>query len=252
MSETDPGRSEQHAGTVGSRRATVGTPTDHESINVPPTRPGAAENAHEAELAREPHETFIPEGPLPDDRTDAIESRKVEEESLRRGRPAHESGARHGTSTGRRVGGDEADELRASIRETRAELGETVSALAHKANVKNRATDAAATAKGKASRMAGTAKDRATEMAETAKGKTAEMAGAAKGKTAEMAGAAKGKAHEVTGAAKGKAHEVAGKVGEVTPDRMKEGKKGPLLMIAALGTLAALVIRRMRRHGKAR
>ncbi|GAA3098177.1 hypothetical protein [Nonomuraea salmonea] len=63
MSETDPGYSGQHAGDVGARRATVGTPTDRESMNVPQTRPGAAENAHEAELKREGHETFIPETP---------------------------------------------------------------------------------------------------------------------------------------------------------------------------------------------
>ncbi|MFE3449885.1 hypothetical protein ACFXJ8_13210 [Nonomuraea sp. NPDC059194] len=68
MTESDPGFSEAHAGDVGARRATVGMPTDHESINVPPTREGAVENAEAAAEARRPHEEFVPEGPIPDDR----------------------------------------------------------------------------------------------------------------------------------------------------------------------------------------
>ncbi|MEU4577509.1 DUF3618 domain-containing protein [Nonomuraea sp. NPDC023979] len=243
MSETDPGRSDQHAGTVGARRATVGTPTDAESINVPPTRPGAAENAHEAELAREEHETFIPEPPQADDRTDAVRSRATEEESLTGGRAAKRSGSEHRTQ------GDDADAVREDIRQTRRELGETVSALARKADVKSRAADAAATARGKASRMAGTAKDRATELAETAKGKTAEMTGAAKGKAHEVTGAAKGKAHEMTG----KAHEVAGRVGERVGDATPEQvKKRPVFVMVALGTVVALVVRRMMRRNQAK
>ncbi|WP_049576315.1 DUF3618 domain-containing protein [Nonomuraea sp. SBT364] len=249
MSETDPGRSDQHAGTVGARRATVGTPTDHESINVPPTRPGAAENAHEAELAREEHETFIPEAPQVDDRTDAVESRAVEEESLSGGRPAKGTGTarreHHGGHREHQAHGDDADEVRADIRQTRQELGETVSALAHKADVKSRAAATAATARGKAGRMAGTAKDKATEMAETAKDKATEMAETAKGKTAEMTGAAKGKAHEMTG----KAQEVAGKVGDATPEPVK---KRPVLMIAAVGTVVALLVRRVMRRNRAK
>lgn len=66
MSETNPGYSDdQHAGEVGSRRATIGTATDPESVNVPPTRPGAAENAYEAEARRTPHETFVPDTLIP-------------------------------------------------------------------------------------------------------------------------------------------------------------------------------------------
>ncbi|MFD2350716.1 DUF3618 domain-containing protein [Nonomuraea ferruginea] len=182
MSETNPGYSDdQYAGDVGSRRATVGTPTDPESINVPVTRGGAAENAHEAELRREPHETFIPEGPEPDDRAEAIHSRAVEEESLRGGgtrvpestTPYQDRGsiATPLTDRARRaaVSGDEEEQVRESIRETRRELGETVSALAHKVDVKSRAAEAAESAKERAAAMVGTAKAKAAEMSGTAK-----------------------------------------------------------------------------------
>ncbi|NUO99552.1 MAG: DUF3618 domain-containing protein [Nonomuraea sp.] len=209
MSETDPGHSDQHAGDVGARRATVGTPTERESINVPPTRPGAAENAKKAQLAREEHETFIPETPVPDDRTEAVESRAVEEESVTGGRGTHDE--------------EEDDDVRRSIRETRNELGDTVSALAGKTDLKGRA---------------------------------AEAAGKAKGKAAEATGMAKGKAAEAVGTAKGKASEVAGKVSEATPDQVKEAateaKKRPVLLLAAAGAVIALVVRRIRKRNRAK
>ncbi|MFI7420618.1 DUF3618 domain-containing protein [Nonomuraea sp. NPDC049684] len=210
MSETDPGYSEQHAGDVGARRATVGTPTERESINVPPTRPGAAENAKRAELARQEHETFIPETPVPDDRTEAVESRAVEEESLAGGRGEDDEE-------------EEEDDVRKSIKETRNELGDTVSALAHKADLKARASEAA---------------------------------GTAKGKVAEMTGVAKGKAAEVTGTAKGMAGEVAGKVREATPHQVKDAatgaRKRPVLLLAAAAAVAALVVRRLRKRTRAK
>ncbi|MEU1719388.1 DUF3618 domain-containing protein [Nonomuraea sp. NPDC005692] len=210
MSETDPGYSEQHAGDVGARRATVGTPTERESINVPPTRPGAAENARRAELARQEHETFIPETPMPDDRTEAVESRAVEEESLAGGRGEDDEE-------------EEEDDVRKSIKETRNELGDTVSALAHKADLKGRATEAA---------------------------------GTAKGKVAEMTGVAKGKAAEVTGTAKGMAGEVAGKVREATPHQVKDAatgaRKRPVLLLAAAAAVTALVVRRLRKRNRAK
>ena len=92
---------------MGARRATVGEPTDSESINVPVTRPGAAENAHKAERAREGHETFIPEAPQRDDRTDAVRSRAVEEESLQDGESRHEK--RHEPDGERRHGDRHSD-----------------------------------------------------------------------------------------------------------------------------------------------
>lgn len=178
MSETDPGYSDQHAGDVGAHRATVGTPTERESINVPPTRPGAAENARKAQLAREEHETFIPETPVPDDRTEAVESRAVEEESLTGGRRRHHDEE------------DEDDDVRRSIKETRNELGDTVGALAHKADLKGRAAEAA------------------------------------------------------------------GKVREATPDQVKdaatEARKRPVLLLAAVGAVIALVVRRLRKRSRAK
>jgi hypothetical protein len=270
MSEMNPGRTDkQHAGTMGARRAAVGEPTDHESINVPPTRPGAAENAHEAERAREGHETFVPEAPQRDDRTDAVRSRAVEEESLQGGEPRHEE---HYSPDGEKRHGDQdTEDVRQDIRQTRQELGETVHALAQKADVKSRAGEAAATAKGRAGQMAGTAKGKATEMTETAKGKAAEMTGTAKEKAAELTGTAKekaaeltgtakGKAAEMTGTAKGKAAEVAGtvkgkaavmadKVHDVTPE---PARKRPVLMIAAMGAVLAFAVRRIMRRNRAK
>jgi len=277
MSEMNPGRTDkQYAGTMGARRATVGEPTDNESINVPVTRPGAAENAHKAERAREGHETFIPEAPQRDDRTDAVRSRAVEEESLQDGESRHEKrhepdgerrhgdrhSDRHGTQDstqdGAQDGAQDAEDVRQDIRQTRRALGETVHALAHKADMKSRAGEAAATAKGRAGQMAGTAKGKAAEMTETAKGKAAEMTETAKGKAAEMTGTAKGKAAEMTGTAKGKAAEVAGtvkgkaavmadKVHDATPE---QARKRPVLMIAAMGAVIAFAVRRIMRRNR--
>ncbi|MEV0232972.1 DUF3618 domain-containing protein [Nonomuraea sp. NPDC050786] len=144
MSETDPGYSEQHAGNVGARRATVGTPTERESINVPPTRPGAAENARHAEEARTEHETFIPEPPVRDEREEAAENQRAEEESVPtpRGSLHDQSSPLHGVRHQER-------DLRKDIEETRRELGDTVSALAAKADVKARASQAAGSVRGK-------------------------------------------------------------------------------------------------------
>ncbi|MFB4264750.1 DUF3618 domain-containing protein [Nonomuraea sp. GTA35] len=208
MSETDPGYSEQHAGDVGARRATVGTPTERESINVPPTRPGAAENAREAEVARQEHETFIPEAPIPDERSEAVEHLRTEEESMR--------GA-HGEDDE-----EDEDDVRKNIEETRREMGETVSQLAAKADVKGRAGHAAEVAKDRAGHAAEVAKDRAADAAETVRGK---------------------------------ASEVAGKVRDHTPDQVKDAaagaKKRPVVLIAAIGAVTAFVLRRMMRRRRA-
>ncbi|MFC4113867.1 DUF3618 domain-containing protein [Nonomuraea zeae] len=218
MSETDPGYSEQHAGDVGARRATVGTPTEHESINVPPTRPGAAENARRAEAARQEHETFVPEAPVPDERTEGTESRRTEEEPVR----------------GERTGDDdeEEDDVRKDIEQTRKELGDTVSALADKADVKGRASHAAEVTRDRAVEAAEVVKDRAVEAAEVVKDRAVDAA-------------------EVV---KDKASEVASKVRESAPDQVKdaaaEARKRPVLLIAVGGTVLALVVRRMMRRRK--
>lgn len=250
MSETNPGYSDdQHAGEVGSRRATIGTATDPESVNVPPTRPGAAENAYEAEARRTPHETFVPDTLEPDDRTDAIRARAAEEEALSggggtRGRlpestTPYQTGD-GGTATGhrarhpRRHGWEDLDEeerVRESIRETRRELGDTVSALARKADVKSRAADAA-----------GSARQRAGEMAATAKAKAAGITGTAKSK----AGTAKSRAGEVPGATKGAAAEVSGRALQLK-DRAGPAQKRTLLLMALTAAVAAVLVTRARR-----
>ncbi|MBT2230566.1 DUF3618 domain-containing protein [Nonomuraea sp. NEAU-A123] len=250
MSETNPeyrdqGYSEQHAGDVGARRTTVGMPTDHESVNVPPTRPGAAENALKAEAARQEHETFIPEPPMADDRTEATQAREGEAESL---------GAGSGNDD------EEEDDVRKNIRDTREELGNTVAALADKTDVKGRANDAAEAAKGKAAEVAEVAKDRAVEVAELAKDKAAEVAEVAKDKAAVVADVAKDKAAVVVDVAKDKATEVADKVREVTPDQVKdaadkvatEARKRPVLAMAAAAGIVALLLRRIMRRNRAK
>ncbi|MER6948589.1 hypothetical protein ABT294_31675 [Nonomuraea sp. NPDC000554] len=121
MSETDSGYTHTHAGEVGARRVTVGDPTDHESINVPLTRPGASENAHLAEEHRMAHAVFDPEVPV----------QAVEEEA----------------------------DVRKSTKEIRREGGGTVSALADKVDVKGRASDVTAVAKGKVTEVADKLRD---------------------------------------------------------------------------------------------
>ncbi|MET7329103.1 DUF3618 domain-containing protein [Nonomuraea sp. NPDC005650] len=222
MSETDPGHPGQHAGDVGARRAMVGTPTERESINVPPTRPGAAENARRVEEERMAHETFPPEAPFDKEQTEALEREWAEAESPRH----HRGGTRqaHGT-TGRGTKHREEGDVRKEIEETRRELGDTVSALAAKTDVKARAAHAAEAAKDRAAGMAGSARDRAAGMA---------------------------------GSVKEKASEMAGKVREGTPHQVKDAagqvRKGPVLLVAAAGAVTAFVIRRMmlRRHRRPR
>ncbi|MFI6602459.1 hypothetical protein ACIBHX_39930 [Nonomuraea sp. NPDC050536] len=87
MSETDPGFSHEQAGDVGARRATVGAPTDTESVNVPLTRPGAVENALEAEQEHRPHETFVPEPPISDEPDVPAAHAEIERTSAPRKRP---------------------------------------------------------------------------------------------------------------------------------------------------------------------
>ncbi|WP_205304603.1 DUF3618 domain-containing protein [Nonomuraea montanisoli] len=255
MSETDPGYSEQHAGNVGAHRVTVGMPTDEESINVPQTREGAAENALKAEADRAEHERFDPEPLVEDDRTAAVEEREGEARS--QGPQQVTAEARHGAGpgastaadTGRRAGAgrarearparhgvggedDEEEQVRRRIEETRGQLGHTVAELAHKADVKHRA---------------------------------GEMAGSAKARAGEMAGTVTHKAGEVTGTVTHKAGEMAGtvtdKVREVTPDQVKDvadkvtkqaRRRPALLVLAAAGTVAVFVLRRAMRRTRHR
>ncbi|TDD15791.1 DUF3618 domain-containing protein [Nonomuraea diastatica] len=224
MSESDPGYTgQQNAGDVGAHRATVGTPTERESINVPPTRPGAAENARQAETAREEHETFIPESPVADERSEATENLRTEEESLK-----GESGEDD----------EEEDDVRKDIQKSRRDLGETVSELAGKADVKSRASHAAQAARGTAGHAA-----------ELAKGKAGHAAELAKGKAGHAAETAKGRAAGAAATVKGKASEVAGKVRESAPDQAKDvatqARKRPVLLVAAIGAVLGFMVRRM-------
>ncbi|MEV5889230.1 DUF3618 domain-containing protein [Nonomuraea fuscirosea] len=243
MSETDPGYSEQHAGNVGARRATVGTPTEHESINVPPTRPGAAENAHRAEMARQEHETFIPETPIPDERSEAAGSHRTEEESM-------------GGARGEDDDQEDEDDVRRDIEKTRQELGETVSALAAKTDVKGRAGHAAEVAKDRAGHAAELAKDKAGHAAELAKDKAGHAAELAKDKAGHAAELARDRAAGAADAVRDKAADVAEKVKTSTPDQVKdvaaEARKRPVVLVALAGVVFAFVVRRMMRRRRAK
>ena len=255
MSETDPGFSEQHAGYVGARRATVGEPTDRESMNVPQTRPGAAEHAHEAELAREGHETFIPETPVQDEREEAAGHSRTEEKSLRGSRGAKERrasarmstqgeavparGDGHRTASGREASGRRSppmteEDLRREIEETRRELGATVGALMEKANVKNWAGHAAGRAKARARSRAGHAREAARERAGHAAEAARERAAAVKGRASHMA-------------------DVAGRARAGMPEHVRDAAAGAgrrpalLLVMVAAGAVSAFALRQIMR-----
>jgi hypothetical protein len=73
------------------------------------------------------------------------------------------------------------DELRTDIERTREDLGDTVAALAGKADVKARAKEAAGDAKGRALEGASTAVERAGEFTETVRRRPVPLAAAAGG-----------------------------------------------------------------------
>lgn len=170
-------------------------------------------------MARQDHETFIPEAPIQDERSEAAEHLRTEEESMRGARGEDEE--------------EDEDAVRKNIEETRREMGETVSQLAAKADVKGRAGHAAEVAKDKAGHAAEVAKDRAGHAAEVAKDRAADAAETVRGK----------------------ATEVAGKVRDHTPDQVKdaaaEARKRPVVLIAAIGAVTAFVLRRMMRRRRA-
>ncbi|GAB2931718.1 DUF3618 domain-containing protein [Nonomuraea fastidiosa] len=271
MSETDPGFSDHHAGYVGARRATVGEPTDRESMNVPQTRPGAAENAHEAELAREGHETFIPESPVRDEREDAAEHSRTEEKSLRGSRGGRERrtssrmstqgeavpvrGDGHGRTTEREASGRRSppmteDDLRREIEETRRELGATVGALMAKANVKNWAGHAAGRARARARNRAGhareVARERAEHAAEVARERAEHAAEVARERAAGAAGVVKGRASHMA--------DVAIKAREGVPEHVKDAAAGArrrpalLVVMVAAGAASVFALRQMMRQ----
>ncbi|MFI6290392.1 DUF3618 domain-containing protein [Nonomuraea sp. NPDC050790] len=168
MTEADPGMDREHnAGNVGARRATVGTPTDDISVNVPPTRPGAAENALADEAERESHETFVPQPPIAEERP--ADDRPLPEATQDSDvQPEQEPGE---------------EAVKQDIVRTRQDLGDTVEALAAKADVPSRV------------------RDQADEVMATAK---------------EKAG-----------------------------DAVTKAKKRPVLVLAAVGAVVALVVRRL-------
>ncbi|MEU6998488.1 hypothetical protein [Nonomuraea sp. NPDC046570] len=136
---------EQHAGDMGAHRATLGEPTDPESINVAPTRPGAKENALADETSRRPHEEFVPEAPIP-----AYWSGDNEYE---------EHDVDRNSETGKDLGEvkDKAEEMASVVKHRTSETAEVA---------KHRASETAAAARNKAGDVVTVAKDKAGEMAD--------------------------------------------------------------------------------------
>ena len=120
----------------------------------------------------------------------------------------------------------EKDALERDIEQTRAQLADTVEALAHKADVKAQV------------------KEKSTELKEHAK----EAVGHAKERTAELAGQAKDKTAELAGHAKTTAGSVGHSVSHAAPDFSggpKQAAQRPqnqqIAAVAVAGFLAALV-----------
>ncbi|NUT38377.1 MAG: DUF3618 domain-containing protein [Thermoactinospora sp.] len=159
MSETSGSQAGgTHAGDVGARRATVGEPTDEMSVNVPPTRPEALENAREAQAARTGEETFVPEPPSPDERIPADDdgvtamdedvrvaprsaSSTNDDVRMDEPPPSHAVSQEEIMSTGPipdPAVTPEERQAREQVQQTREQVGTTVSALADKTDIKHR------------------------------------------------------------------------------------------------------------------
>lgn len=249
MSETDPGFSESHAGDVGARRATVGTPTDHESINVPPTRAGAAENAHQAEESRRPHEEFVAEGTVPDERVGSGEVVQPPE-IPGSGKTAAWT---HAGASGRTAASKEAELRAETAASAEFETAEETSRF-----VENGGRGVARPAARRPRGTTGSTTARDTEVfkeeqvrkdiTETRKelGDTVEAIvnkADVKGRATEAAGAAKDKVVAVADKMPVQVKDAADKVGA-------EARRRPALMIAAAGAVALFVIRRMMKRNR--
>ncbi|WP_196453606.1 DUF3618 domain-containing protein [Planomonospora sp. ID82291] len=120
MSETDPGRGQDvaPAGTTGSRRQEIGTPVppdERGSLNIPPNEPGPSGAAGSRAGGTPTDDLGLP--PWESDGTPDL---------VRRDR-----GSARGPETPEEA-------VRREIEETRRELGDSVEALVHKADVKGR------------------------------------------------------------------------------------------------------------------
>ncbi|MBM0237840.1 DUF3618 domain-containing protein [Micromonospora sp. ATA32] len=97
-------------------------------------------------------------------------------------------------------GHGDAEALREEIRRTRVELGETMEALAAKADVKARLKESAGQAKKRmreqAAQTVARVRGQAAEKAQVVRGQAAQKAELARGQAAQKAQAARGQAHE--------------------------------------------------------
>ncbi|WP_433281802.1 DUF3618 domain-containing protein [Micromonospora sp. CA-244673] len=144
------------------------------------------------------------------------------------------------------------DKVRQDIQQTRAELGETVAALAAKTDVKARLG-------GKATSAAGVLRQRLTTASQSAKTSATQRFRTVSQKASQRAAAAKQKAGQAVAKARGSASAGAQTTGktestEVTSARAMRAKMGtavrttPVPVLAAAGAAAALTIVAYRRH----
>jgi vacuolar-type H+-ATPase subunit H len=143
--------------------------------------------------------------------------------------------------------GNDAEEIRADIAEARSELGDTVQALAAKADVKQHARDAADSAKARVTDATETARVKVSEATETARHKVSEATETAQAKLQEKAP----QLVEAAGTAKAKTLALAEKAQEnpKVRDAVAKVRQRPVPVAAVVGALVlAYVVLRRRRN----
>ncbi|MEA2151505.1 MAG: hypothetical protein QOD69_3335 [Solirubrobacteraceae bacterium] len=148
---------------------------------------------------------------------------------------------------------DEPDTLaaaRAEVERTREELGNTVEALAYKADVKARAHDKVDEVKAHAAEKVHEVKAQAVDAAEQVKAKAEATVGQVKAKAEETAAEVKARAEDTAGEAKAKAEGDAGPVkrsaGQAVA-RVRQLPPAKLAGVAVAGLVLLVLVRRRRR-----
>jgi len=143
---------------------------------------------------------------------------------------------------------DDPEQLREQIRQTRAELGETVEALAAKADVKAQLKEKVSASKEQLQEKISTGKDQLQEKISTGKEQLQEILPADKQELQEKLSAGKAQLQEKTAELKGRAGEVspeqAREVLASVPQRVKTNPRPALLAVG--GLLLVWLIRRRR------
>ncbi|GIF03541.1 DUF3618 domain-containing protein [Actinoplanes siamensis] len=128
--------------------------------------------------------------------------------------------------------------LRAEIKQTRADLGETVQALAAKADVKARARE-----------QVSQTKQRLLDQAVSATGRLREVAGQASATVRDAAGQASATVKDAAGQASSTVKDAAGQTAAVSGDvahdavdRVRSGRIPPALIVAGLAAVVGVIL----------